>query len=58
MEIITLLEKGFIYAGERKVVPEGNGRYKLYLPMRLNAIWEEIHKNDVKVEVFIRIKKE
>ncbi|MHC1627894.1 MAG: hypothetical protein ACXQTI_03575 [Candidatus Nezhaarchaeales archaeon] len=49
-----MLLKNMIFAGKRKIVAEGN-RYKVYLPLALNEIWQEINQKGVKVEVWIRV---
>jgi len=37
--------------GPRKIVKEPDGRYKIYLPARLNALWRKLQEKPVWVEV-------
>jgi len=48
-----LLKHGFLHAGLMTITREGD-RFKVYLPMKLNPLWEELQ--GVKVEVWLRIK--
>jgi hypothetical protein len=36
----------------RRLTKSGN-RFLLYLPLELNELWEELHKNKVKLNVII-----
>ena len=42
--------------GRRHIVRMGD-RYIVYLPVNLNSIWEYIHEQGRKVEVYIILKK-
>jgi len=42
-----------IYIPSRRIVKEGKGRYKIYLPSNMRKLWELLHGR--KVDVYIVI---
>jgi hypothetical protein len=51
---ISDIVKGYIYVGTRKIVNEGPKRFKIYLPVDYNRLWESLKKKGGKVEVFLK----
>ncbi len=46
-------DKGWVvYAGKRGITREGR-KYKIYLPMNLNDLWEKLKGNKVKVYLVV-----
>jgi len=51
---LTVIEKGLIPLGKRKIAKEG-AKFKLYLPKRMNDLWEELYERGYEVEVYLAI---
>jgi len=49
----------FIDVGELKIsrtaIVKGKPRYLIYLPVRRNYLWDEIHRRGLKVRVYLEI---
>jgi len=51
---IELVRRGLVPLGRRRIAKEG-GRFKLYMPTRLNALWKELYERGYEVEVYLAI---
>jgi hypothetical protein len=50
-----LMRRGIIPAGARRIVRLGKDRYLVYLPRRLNYVWEELRARNTRVRVYIEV---
>ena len=55
--IINSRSTNVVYAGKRAVIKEWN-RFKIYLPMYFNDLWEKLANTKKHVEVYIVIPEE
>jgi len=50
----TVVGDGWVvYAGRRAVIRESSGRYKVYLPVNLNDLWQELRGKKVRVYLVV-----
>ena len=55
MSISEIVNRGLLYLGKRAIIKEGKNRYKIYLPMDFNDLWEELNKNKAKAMIFVKL---